>query len=61
MERALEVNRVYLEGFENGHFQINKLLKNGLETCTYNKCVREEGKIAIFTSSLPMGPRARLN
>ena len=21
------VNRVYLEGFENGHFQINKLLR----------------------------------
>ena len=27
VDRALEVNRVYLEGFENGHFQINKLLK----------------------------------
>ena len=48
VERALEVNRVYLEGFENGHFQINKLLKNGLETCTYNKCVREEFLLLPF-------------
>ena len=27
VDRALEVNRVYLEGFENGRFQINKLLR----------------------------------
>ena len=27
MDRALGANRVYLVGFENGHFQINKVLR----------------------------------